>query len=74
MRECDIWLYTETAFRKGKIAVVHEAGMVHLRRVVWTIHGTREGTYKVVPLGSGTTFYQAYKDARKRGRIRRVVR
>jgi hypothetical protein len=73
MRECDIWLYTETALRNKKIAVVHERGAVHIRRVIWTAHGHSEGTYAVVPLGSGRTFYQAYKDARKKGRIRRLV-
>lgn len=76
MREADLWLYTETAkhLRNKKIAVVYEDGLVHLRRIFWTAHGPRSGNYAVTPLGSGKTFYAAYKDARAKGRIRRVVR
>lgn len=75
MTKAEEWLYTETAphLRNKKIAVIHEAGHVHIRRVIHTTLSQFQGNYVVRPLGSGKTFEAAYRDARKRGKIKREV-
>lgn len=80
MTKAEEWLYTEAAFHRRTIAVIHcphgviRGGRIAIVRVNTASlpkAGLGAADYRV--LGVGRSFTMAYNDARKRGNIRRKV-